>query len=228
MGVIQTTLDGAPYICLLFPSPAGKGFGTDICRPDDCIQCTIRLWYVLLRSTSALLPHTKLNRAGITIRSGTMLLLAGPGGAVIIYAIACFLGWALMGPFVEMSSVIPVTGPVWELPALFIDTTLGGTLGYMLWYVLFDILSRRYQYTNEMEKRFMYLTIYADEIGVTARLFRFDYGNEPRLNWTKINGVDSIIWAALTLVTSSAVNLLPVRVRTFFQLLRYLIMNECI
>ncbi|KAI9767628.1 MAG: hypothetical protein M1839_004459 [Geoglossum umbratile] len=127
---------------------------------------------------------------GITIRSGTMLSLAGPGGALIIYAVAWFLGWALLGPFVEMSSVIPVTGPVWELPALFIDSTLGGTLGYMF--------------------LFMYLTIYAEEIAVTARLFGFDYKNEPRLNWRKTKGVDSGIWAALALVTSCVVNLLPV------------------
>ncbi|OCL00522.1 uncharacterized protein K441DRAFT_103851 [Cenococcum geophilum 1.58] len=128
---------------------------------------------------------------GITIRSGTMLSLAGPGGALIIYAVSCFLGWALMGPFVEMSSVIPATGPVWELPALFIDTTLGGTLGYMFW--------------------FMYLVIYAEEVSVTARLFGFDYKGEPRLSWNRTKGVNSGIWALLTIITSCGVNVLPVR-----------------
>ena len=73
-----------------------------------------------------------------------MLSLAGPGGALIIYAIACFLNWALMGGLVEMSSVIPVTGPIWELPALFIDTALGGTLGYIFLYVALNFPSPGY------------------------------------------------------------------------------------
>jgi amino acid permease len=157
-----------------------------------------------------------------------MLSLAGPGGALVIYAVSCFLSWALMGPLIEMSSVIPVTGPVWELPALFIDTTLGGTLGYMFWYVPFDFPSSRYRYTNRMEKRFMYLTIYAEEVSVTARLFGFNYENEPRLSWNTIKGVDSGIWALLALVTSFAVNLLPVKVGFFLQFPRHLIINKCI
>jgi amino acid permease len=144
-----------------------------------------------------------------------MLSLAGPGGALIIYAVSCFLGWALMGPFVEMSSVIPVTGPVWELSALFIDTTLGGTLGYMFWYVPLDFLSPGYQYTDGTEKRFMYLVIYAEEVGVTARLFGFDYKGEPRLSWNSTKGVNSGIWALLTIITSFGVNVLPVRVGVF-------------
>jgi amino acid permease len=77
-----------------------------------------------------------------------MLSLAGPGGALIVYAVACFLAWALLGPFVEMSSVIPVTGPIWELPALFIDTTLGGALGYMILYVTFGFSLPRCRRTD--------------------------------------------------------------------------------
>jgi hypothetical protein len=76
----------------------------------------------------------------------------------------------------------------------------------------------------------MYLTIYADEIGVTARLFHFDYGNEkePRLLWKNMNKVQPGIFALLTLLTTFAVNLLPVRVCVFFQLPRHLITNKCI
>lgn len=114
-----------------------------------------------------------------------------------------------------MSSVMPVTGPVWELPAMFLDTTLGGTLGYIFLYVVLDITSPGYKHTDGTE-RFMYLTTYAQEISVTARLFDFDYG--PGLSWDSIKGVSPAIWAILTLITSSAVNMLPVKVRVFFQL----------
>ena len=75
--------------------------------------------------------------------------------------------------------------------------------------------------TDGMEKRFMYLTLYALEVSVTARLFGFSYPNEPRLSWNKLKSIDSGIWAILVLVTSSAVNMLPVKVGMgiFFQLL---------
>jgi amino acid permease len=74
----------------------------------------------------------------------------------------------------------------------------------------------------------MYLTIYAQEICVTARLFNFVYDDMSRLSWNRINGVSPAIWAISTLVTSCAVNLLPVKVGVFFPLLGHPIMNLCI
>lgn len=65
----------------------------------------------------------------------------------------------------------------------------------------------------------MYLTIYALEIGVTGRLFGFSYENEPRLSWNALKSIDSGIWAILALVTSSAVNMLPVKVGILLRLL---------
>ena len=72
----------------------------------------------------------------------------------------------------------------------------------------------------------MYLTTYAQEIGVTARLFDFDY--MPGLRWDSVKGVSPAIWAVLTLITSSAVNMLPVKASVFFQLLGCLLMHLCI
>lgn len=60
-----------------------------------------------------------------------MLALAGPLGVVIVYGLMSILAWAVMGPFVEMSSVIPVNNGAYELPAIFLDGRLGTTLGYM-------------------------------------------------------------------------------------------------
>jgi hypothetical protein len=74
----------------------------------------------------------------------------------------------------------------------------------------------------------MYLVIYAEEIGVTARLFKFKYKDEPRLNWSGTGKIAPGIWATLALVTSFALNILPVKVGVPFRLIGFLVINECI
>ncbi|KAF8544011.1 amino acid permease/ SLC12A domain-containing protein [Trichophaea hybrida] len=126
---------------------------------------------------------------GLTIGSGRVLQLAGPGGALLAYAITGFLAWAVMGSLGEMTSLMNVSGPLRELPALFVDDSLGLAVGWFYWIT--------------------YVMAYACESLTTGQIMRFKYNDT--LRWHAAN-VNTEVWILLSQITTIAVNFLSVRV----------------
>ncbi|KAF8533397.1 amino acid permease-domain-containing protein [Trichophaea hybrida] len=135
---------------------------------------------------------------GFTINSGRILRLVGPGGATLAYVIASLIVVLLISPFVEMASVVNLTGPLWELPTGLVDSVLGPTLGFMF--------------------LFTFVTVYPQELVMTAKLAAFDYQPHPSLGqhipavkWENISNASPLIWIALAWSTTAAVNLLKIK-----------------
>ncbi|KAF8244072.1 hypothetical protein K440DRAFT_663699 [Wilcoxina mikolae CBS 423.85] len=135
---------------------------------------------------------------GFTINSGRILRLVGPGGATLAYVIASLIVVLLISPFVEMASVVNLIGPLWELPTGLVDSVLGPTLGFMF--------------------LFTFVTVYPEELVMTAQLAAFDYQPHPSLGqhiptvkWENISKASPVIWIALAWSTSAAVNLLKIK-----------------
>ncbi|KAF8248373.1 hypothetical protein K440DRAFT_548381, partial [Wilcoxina mikolae CBS 423.85] len=128
---------------------------------------------------------------GLTINSGKVLQLAGPGGALMAYASMEFLHAVnlecLFTHLGEMTSLMNVSGPLRELPSLLVDDSLGLAMGWLYWLT--------------------YIMTYAGEHSIAGHIMRFNYN--PNLRW-KSSTVNVELWIFLSQITAIAVNFLPV------------------
>lgn len=70
---------------------------------------------------------------GLFLQNGRVIYLAGPGVAFILYAAMALTIWAVMASLGEMTALFPVPGALFELPARFLDQSVGYAAGWMAW-----------------------------------------------------------------------------------------------
>ncbi|KAF1817393.1 proline-specific permease [Eremomyces bilateralis CBS 781.70] len=137
---------------------------------------------------------------GLFLQSGIVINMAGPGVAVIAFALACTIMWAIVGCVGEMTALFPIPGPLFEFPGRFLDESVGYATGWLSWFAL----------TVTM----------AAQIMTISRLFKFNFDPEylrdvgypdETLSWNT-GGVSPAAWVFIFLIIIFAVNILPVRI----------------
>ena len=71
---------------------------------------------------------------GLFLASGSTIHDAGPGGAVLAYAIMGIMVYFLMTSLGEMSAFMPTSGSFYTYCARFVDPALGFAMGFNYWY----------------------------------------------------------------------------------------------
>lgn len=71
---------------------------------------------------------------GIFLASGNAIYTAGPGGAILAYALIGIMVYFLMTSLGEMSTLIPVTGTFCEYSSRFVDPAFGFAMSYNYWF----------------------------------------------------------------------------------------------
>ena len=67
-------------------------------------------------------------------------------------------------------------------------------------------------------QRFAYAVLAADQLVAVSNLIKFRYDDGVTfLNWAVGESVDNAVWICVFLVIVTAINLLPVRVRSVFE-----------
>ncbi len=71
---------------------------------------------------------------GLFVASGNAIHIAGPGGAVLAYAIVGLMVYFLMTSLGEMSAYMPISGSFNSYCSQFVDPAFGFAMGYNYWY----------------------------------------------------------------------------------------------
>ncbi len=71
---------------------------------------------------------------GLFLGSGKVLASAGPGGAVLAYAIMGTVISSVISSVGEMTALMPVNAPMMEFPRRFLDRGVGFAVGWVYWY----------------------------------------------------------------------------------------------
>ena len=71
---------------------------------------------------------------GIFLASGNAIYTAGPGGAILAYALIGIMVYFLMTSLGEMSTLITVTGTFCEYSSRFVDPAFGFAMSYNYWF----------------------------------------------------------------------------------------------
>ena len=71
---------------------------------------------------------------GLFLASGGAIHTAGPGGALLAYALIGAMVYFLMTGLAEMAAYMPVTGSFSTYATKFVDPSLGFALGWNYWY----------------------------------------------------------------------------------------------
>jgi amino acid transporter len=77
--------------------------------------------------------NRSLSWSGLFLGSGTTLAFAGPGGAVMAYAVMATVISSVISCLGEMTALMPVNGPMLEFPRRFLDRGVGFAVGWMYW-----------------------------------------------------------------------------------------------
>ncbi|EAI5407696.1 amino acid permease [Campylobacter fetus] len=72
--------------------------------------------------------------AGLFVASGNTIATAGPGGALLAYALIGFMVYLLMQSLGEMATYMPVAGSFEEYSARFISPSFGFAIGWNYWF----------------------------------------------------------------------------------------------
>ena len=71
--------------------------------------------------------------AGFYVRTGLVLHLAGPLGALLSFVLLTALAWAVMQCMTEMLCIWPVPGALVEFVRAFVDPELAVIIGITYW-----------------------------------------------------------------------------------------------
>ncbi len=71
---------------------------------------------------------------GLFVASGSSISTAGPGGALLAYAIVGLMVYFVMTSLGEMATFMPVAGSFEQYASRFVDPALGFALGWNYWY----------------------------------------------------------------------------------------------
>lgn len=70
---------------------------------------------------------------GLFIATGGVIAQAGPGGAILAYALIGIMLYFLMSSIGEMATFYPVSGSFSSYATRFVDSSLGFTMGWLYW-----------------------------------------------------------------------------------------------
>ena len=73
------------------------------------------------------------NLIGIFLSTGSILHIAGPGGAILAYALTGTIMGSAIASLGEMTALMPVKGPITEYPTRYLDNAVGCAVGWMYW-----------------------------------------------------------------------------------------------
>ena len=71
---------------------------------------------------------------GLFVASGNTIATAGPGGALLAYALIGFMVYLLMQSLGEMATYMPVAGSFEEYGTRFISPSFGFAIGWNYWF----------------------------------------------------------------------------------------------
>lgn len=149
---------------------------------------------------------------GLFLGSGKVLASAGPGGAVLAYAIMGTVISSVISSVGEMTALMPVNAPMMEFPRRFLDRGVGFAVGWVYWYAF----PRHSLGIVLMMCRFSYVIMGADQIVTVASAIRFQYGDDRTfISWETGMNTNPAIWISLFLVAVVILNMIPVKVSYF-------------
>ncbi|KAF2402278.1 hypothetical protein EJ06DRAFT_490556 [Trichodelitschia bisporula] len=136
---------------------------------------------------------------GLFFGGGKIIVLAGPGLAVIAYILIGTVLWTTMATVGEMTALFPVRGPLFEFPRRFLDESIGFACAWLMW--------------------FSYVIALASQLQAIASVFQFQVAKEylDEVGWPhgpvgwSTHATSSAVWVGIFLIIMGAVNLLPVR-----------------
>ncbi|SPT52420.1 Lysine-specific permease [Actinomyces bovis] len=71
---------------------------------------------------------------GLFVASGATISTAGPGGAVVAYAVTGLMVWLIMQSLGEMAAFLPVSGSFGEYGRRFVSPSFGFAMGWNYWF----------------------------------------------------------------------------------------------
>lgn len=71
---------------------------------------------------------------GLFVASGATVSEAGPGGALVAYALVGFMVWLVMQSLGEMAAYLPVAGSFQEYGSRFVSPSFGFAIGWNYWF----------------------------------------------------------------------------------------------
>lgn len=71
---------------------------------------------------------------GLFVASGATISQAGPGGALVAYALIGFMVWLVMQSLGEMAAYLPVAGSFQEYGSRFVSPSFGFAIGWNYWF----------------------------------------------------------------------------------------------
>lgn len=71
---------------------------------------------------------------GLFVASGATIATAGPGGAVVAYAVTGLMVWLIMQSLGEMAAFLPVSGSFGEYGRRFVSPSFGFAMGWNYWF----------------------------------------------------------------------------------------------
>jgi amino acid transporter len=149
---------------------------------------------------------------GLFLGSGRALAAAGPGGAVVCYALSGTVISSVISCLGEMTALMPVNAPVMEFPRRFLDRGVGFAVGWIYWQVPISCRESIRSLSNQMT-RFAYTVLAADELVAAANTVKFRYDDgRTYLNWKVGVNVNPAVWITLFLVLVTIINMFPVKV----------------
>ncbi|OOQ84427.1 proline-specific permease [Penicillium brasilianum] len=150
------------------------------------------LWRVLNERQINMIAFTGTIGNGLFLGSGKILATAGPGGAVLAYAIMGTVISAVISSVGEMTALMPVNAPMMEFPRRFLDRGVGFAVGWIYW--------------------FSYVVMGADQIVTVASAIRFQYGDDHTfISWETGMHTNPAIWISVFLVAVVILNMIPVK-----------------
>ncbi|MGM7635192.1 amino acid permease [Bacillus sp. Hm123] len=101
---------------------------------------------------------------GLFLASGSAIHTAGPGGALLAYAVIGFMVYFVMTSLAEMAAFLPVSGSFSTYATRFVDPALGFALGWNYWY--------------------NWAITIASELAAVALLMKFWFPDSPSILWS--------------------------------------------
>ncbi|MFC2597804.1 MAG: amino acid permease, partial [Actinomyces massiliensis] len=71
---------------------------------------------------------------GLFVASGATISQAGPGGALVAYAVIGLMVWLIMQSLGEMAAYLPVAGSFGEYGTRFVSPSFGFAIGWNYWF----------------------------------------------------------------------------------------------
>ena len=132
---------------------------------------------------------------GLFLGSGVTMARAGPGGAILAYALMGTVISAIISCLGEMTALMPVNAPVMEFPRRFLDRGIGFAVAWIYWYVS-GTMKPSWNFlmmTNFLS--FSYAVSAGEELVAVTRCIQFEYDDgRTYLRWALGNQIDPAVY----------------------------------